>query len=106
MSLSANETQIVIAEYVTFLLVTVLFSVLSLETKDAMKSIIFKGLSFIIWFMVGLFNLVIAPVDFVTQVAPTVLFFGFGLIWLVLLFKAVTESMKLAYEKKYSVDPI
>lgn len=103
MPLTDAETQIVIAEFLSFIAITVIFSLLSLETVDKVKSLILKAISMVMWFMVALFNLAIAPVDYVTQVAPTVLFFGFGLLWLVLLMKSTIETMKLGYEKKYSV---
>jgi hypothetical protein len=102
--LTDSETQIVIAEYIVFIGITILFSVLAFAERDKIElKITFNGISMVCWIMSGLFNLATVPVDNVLQVAPSVMFFGFALIFLILTIKSVLDAVTLANERKYEV---
>jgi hypothetical protein len=99
------ETFIMVAQYVVFITITVIFSLLSLDAADVKKAV-YCAVAWVMWWLTAMMHLGLAPADTVTQVAPAVLFFGLGLLWLVLTFKSVIELQGVAFRKRYSVETL
>ena len=95
-----------IVQYALMVVVTVLFSVLSITTEKRALRVILSLVSFMFWLALGGLNLGLSAVGSVTQVSLTILYFGLGVVWLVLSVYYAFDLWEFTLQQRRRIDTL
>ena len=92
--------------YMTMLALTVVWTVFSIVRK---KTVLF-ALAFTFWFLLGAMHMGVAPSSSVFQFAPSLMYFGLGVLFLLLtvysVFSDVVSNLKEKQDVEDDVGPV
>ncbi len=96
------ETYINTAQYLAILATSIIFTIVTIEKK----SMVYSVLAGVCWLFMSAVHLAISPITSAIQTAPVALYFGIGLVFVVLSIYYATILIHDAYVGRSSVDTV